>query len=196
MNFWKNKPKKPRKPLKAKDLIRMLVLAAVAAVIGVNVYHMNAARLTGDTVPMPFGVGASVVLSGSMEPELSVGDLLIIARQDSYEANDVVVYQTGRTSVVHRIVSIDGDTVITKGDANNAADAPILLSNIKGEVACVIPLAGHIIRIIKTPIATLILLILAVWLLESSFKKDKKKEQETLDALRSEIDRLKKEQNK
>ncbi len=174
----------------------MLFLAVLAAVIGVNVYSLNAARLAGDVVPMPFGFGASVVLSGSMEPELSKGDLLIIVRQDSYEVGDVVVFQTGRTSVVHRIISREGEEVVTQGDANNVPDEAIPLSRIKGEVAFAIPVIGHLVNLIKTPVGTLLLLGLAVWLLESSFKKDKKEDQSEIETLRSEIDRLKKEQNK
>ena len=60
-----------------KIISRYVLLVTLAALVGINVYALNASRLAGNQVPMPFGVGASVVLSGSMEPELSVGDLLL-----------------------------------------------------------------------------------------------------------------------
>lgn len=145
---------------------------------------------------MPLGFGLTVVLSGSMEPALSVGDMLVVAPQESYEVEDVVVFQTGRSAVVHRIISITKEGVITRGDANNTDDEPIALESIKGKVIIVIPFVGYIVNLIKTPIGTIILLGLAVWLLEGSFKKDKKQNDAELDAIRAEIERLKYEQSK
>ena len=178
-----------------KAVIRTVVIAMVAAVVGLNLYLINAAKLGGDTVPMPFGVGAAVVLSGSMEPELSVGDFLIIAERDSYDLNDVVVYQDGRMAVTHRIVSITDEEVITKGDANNTNDAPITREQIKGEVVFAIPFVGYLVNIIKSPIGTLCIIALAIFLLERSFHNEKQKDKEKLDAIRAEIAKLKK-QNK
>ena len=142
-------------------------------------------------MPMPFGFGMTVVLSGSMEPELSVDDLLIVAAKDSYEVGDVVVFQTQRTAVVHRIIAINGEEIITRGDANTADDEPITLANIKGRVVCAIPFVGYVVHLIKTPIGTLILLGLAFWLLEASFKKEKAEKKNELDAIRQEIEALK-----
>ena len=179
--------------LKPKDIIRFVILAILAVVIGVNFYITNAARLVGDALPMPFGFGASVVLSGSMEPELSVGDMIIVVPSDSYVVDDVVVFQSGRMSVVHRIIGIEGEEVITQGDANNAPDDPIALSAVKGKVIFAIPYVGYLVNVIKTPIGTMVLIGLALLFLEGSFKKDKKKDTDELEALRREIEQLKNE---
>ena len=174
--------------------VRICLLALVAAIIGLNVYMLNASRLAGDALPMPLGVGMTVVLSGSMEPELSVGDLLIVVRDDGYKVDDVVVFQDGRTGVVHRIISIDGDEVITRGDANNTEDSPIQYSQIKGKVVLAIPAIGYLVNIIKTPFGTVALLAIAVFLMEGSFDREKKADKDALDHIRREIERLKKEQ--
>ena len=108
-----------------KTALRMLVLLILGVFLGIRFYAWNAQHLTGNAVPMPFGVGASVVLSGSMEPALSVGDLLIFTEEKNYEVGDVVVYQSGRTPVVHRIIALDAETFTTQGDANNTADGGI-----------------------------------------------------------------------
>ncbi len=181
---------------KVKTIIRIVILTLIAALVGVSIYSINAARLNGNSLPMPLGFGLTVVLSGSMEPALSVGDMLVVAPQESYEVEDVVVFQTGRSAVVHRIISINEEGVITRGDANNTEDEPIALESIKGKVIIVIPFVGYIVNLIKTPIGTIILLGLAVWLLEGSFKKDKKQNDAELDAIRAEIERLKNEQSK
>ena len=177
-----------------KSIVRTALLVLAALIIGVNVYSINASRLAGNTVPMPFGVGAAVVLSGSMEPELSIGDLIIVAERENYEVEDVVVYQDGRMAVTHRIVSISEDEVVTRGDANNIDDDPITPDQIKGEVVLAIPLIGYAVNIIKTPLGTLCILLLAVFLLERSFSLEKAKDIDELDAIKAEIEKLKQEQ--
>ena len=180
---------------KIKTIVRITALIILSALVGLSIYSTNVARLNGDALPMPLGFGMTVVLSGSMEPELSVGDVLIVVKDTNYSEGEVIVFQTGRTAVVHRIVSIDGDSIVTQGDANNVVDDPISFSNVKGRVLFSIPYAGYVINLIKTPIGTVILLGLALWLLEASFKKDKKKETEEIDAIKAEIEKLKNEQN-
>lgn len=179
--------------IQLKSVIRISVLVLLAVLIGVSIYSINASMLGGNALPMPFGFGMTVVLSGSMEPELSVDDLLIVTPSDTYEVGDVVVYQTQRTAVVHRIVAINGDKIITRGDANNTDDDPIAKENIKGKVVFAIPFIGLIVNLIKTPFGTILLLGAAVWLLEASFKKEKDKKAEELAAIRREIEELKKD---
>ena len=130
-----------------KTVIRISVLILISALIGFSIYSINAARLNGDAIPMPLGFGTSVVLTGSMEPNLSAGDMIVVVPQETYVVDDVIVFQTGRSAVVHRIIAIDGDQFITQGDANKTPDDPILLSNIKGKVVVVIPFIGHIINL-------------------------------------------------
>ena len=174
-----------------KTVIRIILLVLIAVLVGVSVYSVNAAMLSGNKLPMPFGFGVTVVLSGSMEPEISVGDVLIFLPSEQYEVGDVVVYQTQGISVVHRIISMEGDEVVTRGDANTGDDAPIHAKSIKGEVVCAIPLVGYIVCFIKTPIGTLALVGLAILLLEVSFKKDKKKDDGELEALKKELEEMK-----
>lgn len=175
----------------AKTIVHITVLVVLAALVGVNIYAINAERLSGNSLPMPLGFGLTVVLSGSMEPELSVGDLLVVAEADVYQVGDVIVYQSGGSGVVHRIMDINGETIVTKGDANNTSDAPITSSQIKGVVICAVPMVGYLVDIIKTPLGTMLLLGGAIFLMEASFRKDKKKDQEERDAIKKEIERLK-----
>lgn len=175
------------------SLLRLLGLCVLAAVIGINVYTFNASRLVGNAFPMPLGFGLSVVLSGSMEPELSTGDLLLVVAREEYKPDEVVVFLDGRSAVVHRIISMDGDTVITQGDANNQKDEPISTELICGKVVLAIPLIGYLVSVIKTPLGTLLILALAVWLLNRSFRRDQKEKTEQLDMIRAEIEKLKAE---
>lgn len=176
-------------------VLRSFLLVLISLVLGLGIYSWNAKSLTGNVMPMPFGVGMAVVLSGSMEPELSVDDVIVVMASSEYEVGDNVVYQDGRSLVVHKIVEKDGDTVTTKGTANNASDEPIDVSAIKGKVVGVLPSFGGVVTALKSPIATVLLLGAAVWLLILSYRREHESDEEKLDRIRAEIERLKNMKN-
>ena len=173
-----------------KTALRILMLLILGVFLGIRFYAWNAQHLTGNAAPMPFGVGASVVLSGSMEPALSVGDLLIFTEEERYEVGDVVVYQSGRTPVVHRIIALDAETVTTRGDANNTADEPFGVQLIKGKVVTVVPIVGHLIWALKTPLGTASLVIAALLLMELSYRSERKEKVAQQEKLKAEIRQL------
>lgn len=187
--------KKIKLSKKCKEILRVTAIVLAALIIGLNVYSFNASRLAGNAVPMPFGIGVAVVLSGSMEPEISSGDLLIVTEREGYAVEDIVVYQDGRMAVTHRIISISGDEVITKGDANNAPDDPITMSQVKGKVLFAIPLLGYLVDMIKTPVGTIVILGAAVLLLERSFRAEVDNDKKKLEKIKAEIEALKQQQN-
>lgn len=176
-------------------VLRSVLLVVISLILGFGIYSWNAKSLTGNVMPMPFGVGMAVVLSGSMEPELSVDDVIVVMASSEYEVGDNVVYQDGRSLVVHKIVEKDGDTVTTKGTANNASDEPIDVSAIKGKVVGVLPSFGGVVTAVKSPIATVLLLGASVWLLILSYRREQESDAEKLDRIREEIERLKSMKN-
>ncbi len=170
---------------------RTVVLVVIALIIGLGVYNWNAKNLAGNQLPMPFGVGMAVVLSGSMEDRLSKNDLTVIKQADSYRENDIVVFQSGGDLVIHRILSIDGETVITKGDANDRADDPINIKDIKGKLIFDIPFVGLLINFIRNPIVVLMILVAAFFMTEYSLRREKDGDREDLDKIRAAIEELK-----
>lgn len=173
-----------------RKILHYILLAVLAMMIGAGLYSLNASRLTGDQVPMPFGVGASVVLSGSMEPALSVGDLLIVREEVSYATGDIVIYQSGRMPVVHRIISMDLESAVTQGDANNVPDAPVALSAIKGRVVLAVPLVGYAVLALKSPVGIIAAVAAAVLLVEGSFRSSKKEKEDEQEAIKQQIRQL------
>ena len=171
--------------------IRRLVLALLGLLMGLQIYFVNAGRVMGDPLPMPFGYGAAVVLSGSMEPTYSAGDLLIVKKADHYQTGDIVVYQNGRSLVVHRIIDMNGETVTTQGDANNAPDEPFAVSQIKGISVGSIPFVGTWFRILKTPVGLMAAVLCTIFLIEVSFRKQSDTDAAELEKIKEEIQRLK-----
>lgn len=182
------------KQTKTHALWRRLALAALGVILGVNTYLANAKSLMGNQMPMPFGLGIAVVLSGSMEPALGVDDVILVREADRYEVGDIVVYQSADTLIVHRVIARDGETIVTQGDANNAADAPIDSSVIKGTVVAHVPGLGRVVNALKTPAGITIVLIAAFAMTELSFRKEKDADERELEAIKAEIRRLRDEQ--
>lgn len=191
MIFMKEKAKKS----KYSALIRRVVLAVLGILLGLNVYLANARSLAGQRLPMPFGIGTAVVLSGSMEPTLSVNDVIIVREAESYNINDIVVYENGREMIVHRITEQNGDTLTTKGDANNTADEPISIEAVKGRVVLAIPYAGAAVKALRSPVGAIVIILTAVLLTEGSFKRKKESDEIKIEKIKEEIRRLKEEQN-
>ena len=175
-------------------ILRTVFLIVVSLVLGINIYNWNARSLTGNVLPMPFGYGGAVVLSGSMEPTIMVDELIIVKAEENYAIDDIVVFQSGKMLVVHRLVELDGESAVTRGDANNADDAPIEIPQIKGKVIAHIPHVGAAVRLLKTPLATIILIVAAVLSVELPYRKEKDKKDDELERIKAEIRRLKEEQ--
>jgi len=115
---------------------------------------------------MPSNFGGSTryepVLSGSMEPAIPVGGLVLIKPVDinSLKVGDVICYHfSDEKLITHRIVEITSNGYITKGDANEEKD-PKLVE--KGDIVCsvvlTVPLVGYIGRLIQASIGLVLLL--------------------------------------
>lgn len=181
---------------KKRGAVRLTLIVLIGVVFGFGVYTWMSSAVLGNQMPMPFGVGVGVVVTGSMEPELSVDDVIVVRTASDYKVGDVVVYQSRRILVVHKIIAVDGTTVTTQGTANDVADAPIHVSDIKGKVWFHIDGAGAVLDWVRSPIGSILVLALAALLLVKSYATENKgtrQKQEALDEIRREIERLKQE---
>lgn len=131
------------------------------------------------------------VISGSMEPTYSVGDLLYVKTvdPDSVKVGDPITFVLNEDLVVatHRVVKIDSENreFTTKGDANETEDAaPVHFNNLVGVPVFSIPLLGYVSAYIQSPpgmyvaIAIGVILLAAVFLPDILAKKAKKDEVE------------------
>ena len=149
----------------AKNILRVIswILTSVFAIIILfNVTCFIKRTAFGDSCPTVFGIGAAVVISGSMEPNISLYDLVIIQEREEYHENEVVIFRGNTYCVTHRIVGMETDEsgavwVTTKGDANNAPDSPIPLTDIVGKVIITIPKVGYVQNFMQSPLGFLLL---------------------------------------
>ncbi|MGV8152722.1 MAG: signal peptidase I [Alkaliphilus sp.] len=101
-----------------------------------------------------FTIYPRVILSGSMEPDISMGDVVLINRDVEAELGDVIAFKMGEVEVVHRIIEvqdINGQThFVTQGDASDSPDdGTVIAENINGKVTKVVPKIGWLTLLLR-----------------------------------------------
>ncbi len=103
-----------------------------------------------------FGKSAVIVTTGSMEPEINAGDLVIISDKEYYKVGDIITYQDDEGFLItHRIIEINQNTFIAKGDANNLSDEENSNNNIKGKVIYNSKILGNFVLYYLKPIVVI-----------------------------------------
>lgn len=112
------------------------------------------------------GYRSFLVQSGSMEPSIMTGDIIIIHSQSIYGINDVVTFHDAENRIVsHRIIESstknNNEHFTTKGDANRSQDFDeITQIQIIGKVIFVVPKLGYLVAFSKSPLGLLTLAII------------------------------------
>ena len=119
--------------------------------------------------------------TGSMAPTIPAYSLCLVDTHvdyDSLQVGDIIVYDRpyDHMQVVHRIIAIFDEGVLTKGDANPVDDGILLTeADITGVYLCHIPGAGLAANLIRTPVGIGIILAAVVLLLISDARSREKK---------------------
>ncbi|MTD41524.1 signal peptidase I [Erwinia sp. CPCC 100877] len=100
--------------------------------------------------PTVLGYGNAIVISGSMEPAISVNDLVITKKQATYEKRDIILFHSNHSLVTHRIIEVQKNRYLTQGDANNSTDGWVATKGVEGKVVGVIPKVGYIQEFFST----------------------------------------------
>lgn len=119
------------------------------------------------------------VLSGSMEPSIMIGDMIVSHKVDPVDVKvgDVLVYSHPAVPepVTHRVVDISDSDFILRGDANPADDAPVAADQIIGKMSYQIPKIGHVAGLIEDnrPLLTLAFVGMIGWFIVDERRKKK-----------------------
>ncbi len=133
-------------------------------------------------IPLPGNYKVMMVLSGSMEPKIKTGSIVIVRPVDEYKVGDIISYydSSNRERVVtHRIFKIEKteerNFYQTKGDANDAPDLQIFSEDlIIGKVLFSIPYLGYVLNGIRQPVIfTLLIIVPSTIIIYEEIKKIK-----------------------
>lgn len=153
-----------RKGIKAlKTTVTILLFAALFLML----FAVVSMKASGGEASL-FGYHIKSVLSGSMEPGIQTGSIIAVKETDDahhFEKGDVITFVADEGMIVtHRIdqVQEEGQTYITKGDANDAADMdPVMQENIIGKYSDVtIPYIGYALNFLNSSKGASLLMVL------------------------------------
>ncbi|WP_424017061.1 signal peptidase I [Halorientalis pallida] len=140
----------------------------VGAVLGTLLLLALVVPFAVFAVPQVIGADHGfVILSGSMEPDIAPGDVVIVDASAPVGVGDIVTFsEDSDVPVTHRIVAEEDGQWVTKGDANENRDArPVPPENVLGKVVLTIPLIGHVVLWANTPVGYVSLVLVPLVLL-------------------------------
>lgn len=144
------------KPITLIQNLAVILLVALAVLL-------VAARL-----PIPGNYKVFTVISGSMEPALKIGSMIVSAPAKDYQIGDIVTFgeisdtKVPATHRIHDIKIVDGALVyITKGDANKTPDGrEVPQSEVFGKVLFSVPYLGYVLNFVRQPLGFSLIIVL------------------------------------
>jgi len=153
-----------------KNLLIYLLYIIIIPIIIYDMFLIIQTLVKPGQTPDFFGYKTFNIISGSMEPDISIDDIVIVKKVDRLDIRkyDIITFVIDDQTVTHRVIGInfyDGELIYTtKGDKNEVTDTEkILYSQIEGKYVGKIPKAGKLFAFLKNKYvfaAILIILIL------------------------------------
>lgn len=152
-----------------KILYYILFLVIVLPFLIFNLTLIIKSKLYPDKIADFMGYKPFIVMSGSMETIINIGDLVIVKKVNSsnIHTGDIIAFKNGNIVISHRVKEIINDSGTykfkTKGDNNNVADDFIVNSDaIEGIFVNKIPGLGSILLFLGKPIGLLMVILVII----------------------------------
>lgn len=128
------------------------------------------------------GYNLLMVRSESMVPYLNIGDLIVTGPMNGpfkgeISPGTVVTYQYRNELVTHRVKQIDGEVLVTQGDATEDPDPwQVTINDVRGVFLFKIPSVGYVTRFVQTKTGWFLTIIipgalLVLWLVKDIVKE-------------------------
>jgi signal peptidase len=155
----------------APDEIPSSPLKKAGTVAGVIILILLITSVLFVLVTPLFGWRTEIVLSGSMEPAIPTGSVVVSRPVSAEEVRegDIIMFSSpaGNVLTTHRVVKVeqksDGPHFATKGDANKGADIdPVVPDQLVGIIIFSVPSLGYLISFIRTPFGLVLCILVPV----------------------------------
>lgn len=151
----------------------MVVLSGIVFIVGLTIFIASISASAGK-VPNILGYSILQVQTGSMEPEIKTGSIIIVKKTDFYslEIDDIISFYSRNEKIdgkinTHRIVNIIESSpsrrmLVTKGDANGAVDDTVVYKNdVVGKLCYNLgTVGGSVLSVLRNPKIIFIFIIL------------------------------------
>ena len=161
----------------AKRIIKYITYLLLSILVLFSLYTVVMTKIFHEPYVNVFGYTYFVVATGSMSGTVEVGDVVFVRINDSYQVGDIVTFKEQNSFITHRVMRVDDNRIITRGDVNNTDDEPVPKSDVIGRVVFVVSLAA-VLKIVAFIIIVLFLYVVINFekVFHKYIVKDKKKE--------------------
>lgn len=155
-------------------LVKNIVCWILIVVLAITLLIFLTTRIQGNT-PTVFGYTIFRITTGSMEPELMVGDVIldkVVDDETEISVGDIITFEGGSQFdgklVTHKVIKApytdsNGDIMLqTHGIANEIDDTPISISQVRAKMVCKIPYIDTLYNLFLTPSGLLIMILLII----------------------------------
>lgn len=124
---------------KIRQILKIFASCFLVALVFLCIYTFVMTDILKKDYVNVFGYTYFVVASGSMSGTIEVDDIIFVKITDDVKKDDIITFvDDDKNLITHRLVNMNGDQYITKGDVNNITDSPINKSQIVGKVMLVV----------------------------------------------------------
>lgn len=158
----------------AARLVKNIICWILILILAITMVIFLTTRIQGNT-PTVFGYTIFRITTGSMEPELMIGDVIldkVIDDETEIAVGDVVTFEGGSQFdgklVTHKIIKAPytddyGNVMLqTHGIANEIDDTPINIDQVRAKMICKIPYVDTLYNLFLSPCGLLIMILLII----------------------------------
>lgn len=167
--------------IKLKNSLNIIIYIIMIIIMTYNISLIIQSVLNPNKTPSFLGIKTYVIISGSMEPNINIGDIVITKdKEKDLQIGDIISYRKGHSVITHRITQINknenGDiTYKTKGDNNNTEDSEeIANEDIEGKVVKIIPKLGKASLVLQNKVIIIVVLIILYMYISKNYKRNKR----------------------
>lgn len=150
----------PQLPMNQPLLFKLLVIGLVVFVLF-------------DIAFLIFFIPIKIVASDSMAPQIRAGDVIFLDPEPGpIQPGEIITYAVGKKTITHRVVAIEENLLVTKGDNNQDVDPwKTPLDAVIGRPVLCIPKVGYALVFLRSPWGWLVLVFLpTVWVVVDELK--------------------------
>lgn len=119
-----------------------VILIAVIILTFIAIYNFFQIQVFNKTYSNFFGYSIFEVTTGSMSKTIEMDDAILVKITKDVHKGDIITFEEDNSVVTHRIIEEQEGYFLTKGDANNGTDKPVLKENVIGKVVKILPKFG------------------------------------------------------
>lgn len=159
---------------RAARLVKNIICWILILILAITMVIFLTTRIQGNT-PTVFGYTIFRISTGSMEPELMTGDVIldkVVDDETEISVGDVITFEGGSQFdgklVTHKVIKApytdeNGNIMLqTHGIANELDDTPISIDQVRAKMICKIPYIDTLYNLFLSPCGLLIMILLII----------------------------------